>query len=537
MKRSVREYYHHMIHAFTGRFLLLMFVVQCFINGIVFMTIIDSMFPLLKSMGVDPSHLQILRTLAMAPWSLKPLMGVVSDIVSLGRYHKRYWMILSCGVGIVGASILTTGTRDTIVLVMMFFCVNFQASFCDLLLEGKYAELMNADKKTGSNIVTLKTGFQQLGFLAAMGYVGPLADEGKFTTMYVVALCFAATPVIPLLLGWLPETKVDVRSRSKIDYIIKVSTEKLRKEWRMILFVSMIGLSGPCVSLWMVFSPLENVQLSRIIGLSIAGAILLFGVIGGYCAFPRTVGHIVLYQVATSLVKVDVGTALDFFYTASDECLPGGPHFPYKYYITLTGVLSTCVGVLATIVYQLLFSRWKLRNVIVFTTLLSGVAAMFDVAMVLRWNIWLGIPDKTFYVVGEAILEKAVGMLLWIPTSTIIAKVCPEGMEASTYAYLAGMSNFAGTVSSISGAMAIDWALLKMNPPTLTPLVYTCNWDNLWILVLVGHVILPTVGGLLFCPLIPNKYQTDSLVDVVEVEEDMELIDTTTEVTLLEEDI
>lgn len=123
-------------------------------------------------------------------------------------------------------------------------------------------------------------------------------------------------------------------------------------------------------------------------------------------------------------------------------------------------------------------------------------------------------------MIGEAILEKGIAMLLWIPSSAIIGKACPSGMEAATYAYLAGMSNFAGTVSSLSGAMAIDWANLKMNPPlgnlTAAADVYVCNWDNLWLLVLIGHIIAPVVVGCAAVFVIPNVYQTEPLLVVVD---------------------
>lgn len=526
-KESLVGYVQGMRAAFSTRFLMLMFFVQCFLNGVAFMTIVDSMFPLFKSLGMDPSRLQILVTLAMAPWSLKPLMGILSDSVALGRFHKRYWMVLSCGVGIVGASLLVTGTRNVTLLVMMFFCVNYQISSCDLLVEGKFAELMNANPGTGSNIVTLKSGMQQLGFITAMGYVGPLADEGRFTVMYVICLCFLATPIVPLLLGWLPEEKIAVWTT--LQRIAKLDVRKLKSEWKIILFVALIGVCGPCVSLWMAFSPLQDVQMSHVIGLSLGFVILAIGIIGGYCVFPHLVGHVVVYQIVTALTRVDVGTALDFFYTASPECLPNGPHFSYKYYITLTGTLGTCVGFMSVFVYQWVFSKWKFRNALIFATLLSGVAGIFDVVMVKRWNLAMGIPDKAFYVIGEAILERAINMLLWIPSSTIIGKVCPKGLEAATYAYLAGMSNFARTVSSLSGAMAINWAQLRMNPPTTNVTVarsalieepYVCEWSKLWLLVVFGHVVLPTVGGLVASFLIPNVYQTENLTPVKKGEQE-----------------
>ena len=70
-------------------------------------------------------------------------------------------------------------------------------------------------------------------------------------------------------------------------------------------------------------------------------------------------------------------------------------------------------------------------------------------------------------------------------------------MEASTYAYLAGIANFGLMISVISGAALAE----IFNVKTVGP---QCNWENLPMLVLIGHVCLPIVVSLLASLLIPN---------------------------------
>lgn len=144
--------------------------------------------------------------------------------------------------------------------------------------------------------------------------------------------------------------------------------------------------------------------------------------------------------------------------------------------------------------------------------------------IVLRLNHHLGIPDKVFYVLGEAILESVVGMLYYIPSSAIISKVVSHNMEASQYAFLAGMSNFAGAVAQITGALIFDWAGVKTDENT------KCNFGPLWWLILCFHIILPLIVGVGAAFLIPNVKQTDKLlpdgsvqgtVEVQENEEDV----------------
>lgn len=524
---KVKAYVELMLGAFGWKFLLVFAFFQCFVNGILYMAINDTLFPLFKHLGVEPSQVQILSTLSMAPWSMKPLLGVLSDTVSLGRYHKRYWMVLACCVGVVASVVLSTGVREVAVLVAMFFLANFQIAFTDLLIEAKYAELMNKHPETGSNIVTLKTGLQQMGFVVALLFVGPLSDERAFTAIYIIGVCFAASPILLLLFGFLPEEPIRV-FRHACSRILSLDTSKVRRHGRLLLVVLGVGLCAPIMSLWVALNPLENVLLGRGLGIGASVVVLAVGVIGGYLSLPRTVANVVLYQVLTSLLSVRVGTALDFFYTAGEECLPGGPHFSYAYYISFTGTLSVIIGLISVVLYQILFSGWRFRNVILLTTALSGLAGVFDLAMVLRWNVALGIPDKAFYIIGESILERVVGMLLWIPSSTIIGKVCPDGMQAVTYAYLAGMSNFARGASSLAGAAIIDIAGLKMQPlvnATNTSLPSSssspegfCNWESLWLLVLLGHVVFRLAVGLPSAFLIPNTLQSDP----IEVEEEEE---------------
>ena len=168
-------------------------------------------------------------------------------------------------------------------------------------------------------------------------------------------------------------------------------------------------------------------------------------------------------------------------------------------------------------------AKRKFRTVLITTLIMSSLAGLIDLAMVKRWNLEIGIPDKVFYVLGEAIIENMVNMLFWIPSSAIISKVCTHGLEATTYAFLAGLSNFSGMVADLSGAVIFE----KAGVSTVAP---NCNFDALYWLIIVCNIISPLVIGIPATMLIPNKRQTDQLVqggnagtEEVELEEDGDL--------------
>jgi len=489
---GLRDYVVQMRAAFTLKFIFLLFISQCFIKGIVFVIYTAGVFPLFKSLGIDAVQVQLYGALSMSPWTIKPLMGIISDLVGIAGYHKRYWMFMSVCVGIAGIIVMVVGITVPVVIVVMLTLIHFEISVCDLLMEGQYAELMRENPHTGSNIVTLANGFQQVGFIIAMSFMGPLADEGLFRVSNIIALVLCCTPIAPILLGFIPEKK---RVNAPI---VLLDTLRLRRQWRIVLVVILTGISAPAMA---AISALA----SKWLGLLFSVIVLILACLGAIFAFEeRIIWRVVLYQVLTQVSRVSFSSALDFFFTADEACLPGGPHFSYKFYITTTGIARGVASVLTVIIYQFLFSRWKYRNVLLFTTILSGVGGIFDFIIVKRWNLTWGISDAVFFIIGDDVIHSCVDILNWIPSSSIIGKVCPENMESSTYAFIAGISNFGSMVAVISGALITEWAGVQSTD--------TCNWVPLPWLILGGHITLMLCVSIPACFLIPNVPQDADLL-------------------------
>jgi MFS family permease len=332
MKR-VKTYISDMRKAFGTRFLVLLFLIQCLLKGVVFIIMTSGMLPLFKSMGIGAVQLQMYAAIAMSPWTLKPAIGLISDLFPLGGYHKRYYLLFSLIMGIFGIACMVANIHIPALIVLFVFCAHICISVCDLLTEAAYAKLMRENPQTGSSIVTLVQGFQQVGFLIALSFMGVLSDHNMFSVAYGIALVCIATPIIPLLRGWLPENKrqlwEDGIRRVRGSKIFMVDRNKLRTEWRILLLVGLTGLAGPILGVITAFG-------NEIVGL--VGAILvLVGItFFGYRIFPRVIANVALYQILTQVSRVSVGSALDYFFTANEKCLPGGPHFNYTFYVSFS---------------------------------------------------------------------------------------------------------------------------------------------------------------------------------------------------------
>lgn len=91
------------------------------------------------------------------------------------------------------------------------------------------------------------------------------------------------------------------------------------------------------------------------------------------------------------------------------------------------------IHLVAVALYQTFMSSWRFRPALVFTMVVGALATIVDLIIILRWNVSVGIPDKVFFLLGNAVGENLANMLHAIPMSTIFAKMSPPGMESAVY--------------------------------------------------------------------------------------------------------
>jgi len=485
----LRIWWNQLLRICGWRFIVFLFFSQCTGKGMLATIVRQSMLPLFRD-KVDASTMQLYTMVVMMPWSLKPLIGLCSDYILIGGYRKRGWLIIALIVGILSCVALYMITLvvhreywPAGVLVACFAGAQFQISLFDLLSEAKYSELRHEHPEVGSDISTLVQGMHDVGALLALLFVGLLADKGAFHVLFLVAFLLSIAPVLPTLLGWLQEERV-VGAATTANWT--------RSELPFIGVVAFCGFSSVAVV------ALEETPL---VGLGVAFALLLGCLLGSWWVFPPLITQIALFQVLTTIAQPSMSTALDYFYTANEACVADAPHFSYAYFIGYTGIVGTAISLLGVVVYQLALSKLRFRPVLLITTILVALAGLSDLSMVLRFNIKMGIPDSWAYMMGEAIIEPLLSKLSWIPVSALISMAATPGREACSFAFLAGISNFARMVSKLSGAILFEAAGLGSG----------CDFDALWWMVLLCHVVFPLAVGVPAVWIVPNARQDEKI--------------------------
>ena len=89
------------------------------------------------------------------------------------------------------------------------------------------------------------------------------------------------------------------------------------------------------------------------------------------------------------------------------------------------------MSLFSVVLYQKLFAKWRFRSAISMTICTGALTALADIIVINRWNIKVGIPDKVFFMFGNAIFVQMIVTLQLIPLDAICSKMLPPGMGST----------------------------------------------------------------------------------------------------------
>jgi len=224
--------------------------------------------------------------------------------------------------------------------------------------------------------------------------------------------------------------------------------------------------------------------------------------------YPSTLARANLYMFLKEALYIQMAGALDFFYLADETCLPQGPAFSYTYYQTYTQILGYLTAALGVVAFQNFFGRSQFRTAFYVTIGIKILASLFDIWIVTRSNVSMGIPDKVAYMLGDAIIQPGVQMMEFMPAVVLTSKLCPKGFEASVFALLASFQNYGQGVSRSLGAVMMEWFNIQSKAP--------CDFSKLPMMIAVGHVFIPLLTIPLAYILIPQASMTDTMEEYSE---------------------
>lgn len=104
-----------------------------------------------------------------------------------------------------------------------------------------------------------------------------------------------------------------------------------------------------------------------------------------------------------------------------------------------------------TLVYNSYLKRVPLRTVFLWVHILLATCTFSDTLLVLRINIFFGLPDK-LWVLGASAFTDAINQFKFMPFLILSARLCPPGIEGTLFAVFMSAYNLGGTISGYFGA-------------------------------------------------------------------------------------
>ncbi|XWS72773.1 hypothetical protein CRYUN_Cryun02cG0069500 [Craigia yunnanensis] len=344
---------------------------------------------------VQPSEAQVFAGITSIPWIIKPIWGLLTDVLPIMGYRRRPYFILSGLLGVVSMLLISLHSKLHLVFALLVLTAgNTAVAVADVTVDACVAQ----------NSISHPSRAADMQSLCALSYsIGGL-------------LGFSVSGVFIHLIG------------PKGVFGLLTLPAGL---------VSLVGflLSEPQVS---------NFPYSEVNQKFLDAAKAMWTTLKS-----PDVWRPCLYMYLSFAVSLNINEGLFYWYTESKE----GPFFSQEAvgYIFSMGAVGALLG---AILYQNVLKEQHLRDMLFWTQLLFGLAGMLDLMLVQRMNLKFGIPDYIFVVIGEAV-SQMISRLKWMPLLVLSSKLCPSGIEGTFFALLMSIDNTGVLSSSWGGGLLL----------------------------------------------------------------------------------
>ncbi|XP_011036709.1 PREDICTED: probable folate-biopterin transporter 2 [Populus euphratica] len=336
---------------------------------------------------VQPSESQIYQGIISIPWLVKPLWGLLTDVLPILGYRRRPYFIFAGLLGVVSMLLLSFHENLHIAFALLSLTAGSAgAAIADVTIDACVAQNSNTRPSLAADMQSLCALSSSIGALMGFSlsgiFVHLIGPKGVFGLLSIPA-------VLVFLVGIL----LDEPFMPKFSYrqVNQKFVDAGKAMWRTLKFPD---VWRPCVYMY----------------LSIA-------------------------------LSIDIHEGLFYWYTDSK----GGPSFSQETvgFIFSIGSIGSLLGAL---LYQNVLKDHPFRNLLFWIQLLFGLSGMLDLMLVLRLNLKFSIPDYCFIVIDESV-SQMIGRLKWMPLLVLSSKLCPPGIEGTFFALLMSIDNV-GLLSS-----------------------------------------------------------------------------------------
>ncbi|KAK6137120.1 hypothetical protein DH2020_029129 [Rehmannia glutinosa] len=320
---------------------------------------------------VQPSEAQVYSGITSIPWIVKPIWGLLTDVVPISGYQRRPYFVFAGSLGVIAMLFLSLHKDLHIVLALLALtAASASVAIADVTVDACVAQNSGSHPSLAADMQSLCALSSSIGSLVGFSFSGIfvhlIGSQGVYGLLTIPA-------GLVLLVGVL--LKEHRTSSFAYEQINQNFVNAGKAMWTTL----------KCPDVW---KPCLYMYLSFSLSLNISEGM---------------------------------------FYWVTDA--KGGPLFSKEMigYIMAIGSIGSLLG---AILYQYGLKNYPFRDLLFWAQILSCLSGMLDLALVLRWNLKLGIPDY-FFVVIDSSVSQLIGRLKWMPLLVLSSKLCPPGIEGT----------------------------------------------------------------------------------------------------------
>lgn len=520
-------------HSFNEFFVSIVYFVQ----GSAGLTSIAMAIILREQLGLDFYQMGLIGVASTLPWSIKPLFGLLTDLVPIGRFRRRPYLHLGPLLGFLGYLMIGLyGTSfETFFLALIF--ANLGLSLTDVATDGFVVE--ESDESNAARIQGITQASIRAAAFITSFFSGLLIYAEIFTPhqMFLLLACF---PLMTFVASFfIHEKKADSLTLFESKPADSVSVENTLEYYQ----TKKVDLS--------IFSPGYIATLVAIFVLIVLN--LVFGAqIDSFLSsnvpwFSRTYISITLWSLFglwmisyfTRLEKLNLTSSMIFvaiLFILLWRINPGTGSSTFFYIKDTLGINEKTIGfidtisqlgsILGVLLAVKIFDKIRLKKLLLGTVLISAVYGLSSFGVTYpAWGEWIGgapllswigsliaLPvyffdslfnalfvGETFsnpittafglssmerYLFLQSIIGELVFMIAYIPLLKFAVLITPKKAEATNFAIITSIMNVGLAISTWLSGYLYNFFMARYYPdlPVTTVQVDVINiliWINI----------------------------------------------------------
>ena len=445
-----------------------------FVQGVLGLSRLAVSFYFKDELHLSPADAGALLSFSSLPWLVKPLYGFLSDGFPLFGYRRRSYLFLSGLLGCISWIAFGTIVHDTSSALVCVIASSASVAISDVVADSIVVEQSRVINEES-------TAIQQKGEIYALDYIeepvrtASSSEQSTSNSADLQSLCWGSAAVGGILSAYFSGSLLQVVSPQQV-----------------FLITSIFPLLTACSALLIDEKPLSSGNNNNNTNNGVSITDFMSSVSVQVSDLWKTISRKSLYLPVLFIFLWQATPSAEsamFYFTTND----------LKFQPELLGQIrlaSSVASLLGVIGYRSWLKAISIKDVIVWSTIISVPLGLTQTLLTSHYNRVLGIPDALFALIDTVVLT-VLGQVAFMPVLALAVNLCPPGIEGTLFAALMSVYNASGALSGeLGAAVTAALGITDTNFEQLTTLIVICSVSSLMPLIFIDRLMGPSQQAL-----------------------------------------